>query len=56
MFRKPAQFIALTSFLFIAACSKAEPEAVSEQQPAAEPPIAADSMPDRAADARRIGA
>ncbi len=51
MFRKPAQFIALTSFLFVAACSKTEPEAVSEPQPAADPPTAADSMPDRAPDA-----
>jgi quercetin dioxygenase-like cupin family protein len=48
MFKKPAQFGAIVSVLFIVACSKSEPEAVSEPQPAAEPPTAADSMPDPA--------
>lgn len=47
MFKKPAQFVAIISVLFVVACSKSEPEAVSEQ-PAAEPPTAADSMPDSA--------
>ncbi len=41
MFRKPAQLVALMSVLFVVACSKPEPEAVSEPQPADEPAPAA---------------
>ena len=40
MIRKPVQFIVLISVLFVVACSKSEPEGVSEPQPTAEPPPA----------------
>ena len=45
MIMKPAQSIALISILFIVACSKTEPEAVSESEEAAAAPPAAESMP-----------
>jgi hypothetical protein len=35
MLRKHTQIVALISVLLVAACSKTEPEAVSEPQPAA---------------------
>ena len=43
MFRKPTQIVALISVLFVVACSKSGPEAVSEPQPTAEPPPATEA-------------
>ena len=51
MFRKPTQIVALISVLLVAACSKTEPEAVSEPQPAAKAAAVADSSPATATEA-----
>ena len=51
MFRKHTQIVALISVLLVAACSKTEPEAVSEPQPAAKAAAVADSFPATATEA-----
>lgn len=43
MIKKSAQCIAVISVLFVASCSKTEPEAVPEERKATAPPVTADS-------------